>query len=450
MEGRRRGGIPTGVLHGLHEGAGLGLDPVDLMGGGVGRQPEGGTQPGDRVADATPHLGGAKDRQHEVDPALPSGGVAEDVQAVADLGVLDLAQPAVDVQQEVVELFIVGALVQTEVAVHLGGAHERPDLPADRGQLRRIHGGDVGVLVHQEFELGDVAIAFGARHRRDQVVHDEGVGAPLRLSALAGIVHQERVDQRQAAQGGVRAAGRGRCRILAGQPFQGAVLAEVDNGVRAEAVFQPAVGGQVVVGGRQVGVVVDRDRVLPEAARRLDQDDDVARSQRRQHEFARVVDEQGAGRGPPGVDHGLAQVGGQVGGPFQVLLGGDLGVRVGELRGGQPLFVLAARRDERVDEGVTCGGVVFGCPGGVGVKDVGDRVVLAQVVALGDEAAQQPDRRHRGVQPDRVADAGVLGRVGRQHEREPLLGVVDVAQLGVVGGDSRDAQRPLRVGDVVG
>ena len=54
------------------------------------------------------------------------------------------------------------------------------------------------------------------------------------------------------------------------------MLAHVDDGVRAELVLQPAVDGEVVVGGREVGIVVDRDRVLPEAAGRLDEDDDVA------------------------------------------------------------------------------------------------------------------------------------------------------------------------------
>jgi hypothetical protein len=41
------------------------------------------------------------------------------------------------------------------------------------------------------------------------------------------------------------------------------VLAEVDDGVGAELLDQPPVGGEVVVGRREVGVVVDGYGVLP-------------------------------------------------------------------------------------------------------------------------------------------------------------------------------------------
>jgi hypothetical protein len=39
-------------------------------------------------------------------------GHSEDVQAVADLGVLDLAQPPVDVQDQLIELSVVRAVGQ--------------------------------------------------------------------------------------------------------------------------------------------------------------------------------------------------------------------------------------------------------------------------------------------------------------------------------------------------
>ena len=98
---------------------------------GAGPAPRAG--PAGRLA--APHLAGAQDREHQVDPRLAGRRLAEDVQAVADLGVLDLAQPAVDVQDEVVELLVVRALVQAEVVVHLGGLDQRPDLPRIAGSL---------------------------------------------------------------------------------------------------------------------------------------------------------------------------------------------------------------------------------------------------------------------------------------------------------------------------
>ena len=222
-------------------------------------------QPRHRLRLPAEHLRRAQDREHQVDPRLARRRLAEHVQPVADLRVLDLTQPAVDVHDEVVERLVVRLLVEPEVAVHLGGVHQLPDLAADRRQLGRVHRGDVGVLVEELLEAGDVAVRLRARHRRHEVVDDRRVRAALGLRALAGVVDEERVDHRQVAERGVGAAARGQRGVLAGQPLERAVLAEVHDGVRLEPVLQPAVGAQVVVRRREVGVVVDRDRVLAEA-----------------------------------------------------------------------------------------------------------------------------------------------------------------------------------------
>ena len=82
-----------------------------------------------RAVVAAAHLAGAQDGAAPGRPAAsPVGRLPEHVQAVADLDVLDLAQPAVDVQQEVVEVVVVGPLVEAEVVVQLGGLDQRPDL----------------------------------------------------------------------------------------------------------------------------------------------------------------------------------------------------------------------------------------------------------------------------------------------------------------------------------
>ncbi len=367
------------------------------------------------------------------------------MEAVPDLRVLDLAQPAVDVQQEVVELLVPGAFLQAEVAVQLGGLHQRPDLAPDGGQLRRVHRRDVGVLVQQLFQPGDVAVGLRAGHRRHQVVDDGGVGAPLGLRPLARVVDQERVDQRQVAQRRVGGAGGRQRGVLAGQPLQRAVLAEVDDGVGAEAVLQPAVRGQVVVARRQLRVVVDRHRVLAEAARRLDQQHDVAGGQSGQHQLPGVVHEQAARGGAPRLGHRGAQPVRQAARPRLVLGRADADVRVGQLRGRQPLLVLAARGDEGVDEGVARLGV-----GVAGVQDADHGVVLAEVVAVLPEPAQQADGRHRGVEADGVADARVLRRIRGEDDGDPLLRVGGGPQAGVVDGDAGDPVAAFRVGDVAG
>ena len=64
------------------------------------------------------------------------------------------------------------------------------------------------------------------------------------------------------------------------------MLADVNHRMRAEFVGQPAVRRQVVVARRQVRVVVDRDRVLAEATRRLNHHHNVVGLQRGQHDLA--------------------------------------------------------------------------------------------------------------------------------------------------------------------
>lgn len=183
------GGVhgPAGVLHGLDEIAGGGLGRVDVAEGlaAVLAEAERLAQAGERLA-SRPHLAGAEHGQDQVDAGRALRCLAEDVQAVADLRVLHLAQPPVHVQDEVVELGVVGAVVQPEVVVESRGLDERPDLRADRGQLRRVHRGDGRVLVEELFEAGDVAVGLGAGHRRDHVVDEDGVRPALGLRPLPG------------------------------------------------------------------------------------------------------------------------------------------------------------------------------------------------------------------------------------------------------------------------
>ena len=71
-----------------------------------------------------------------------------------------------------------------------------------------------------------------------------------------------------------------------------------------------------------------------------------------------------------------------------------------------------------------------------------------EVVARPAQSAEQPDQRHRGVQADRVADPRVLGRVGRQHDRDLAFVGRDAPQPGVVHRDLGDPAAPFGIGDV--
>jgi hypothetical protein len=202
-----------------------------------------------------------------------------------------------------------------------------------------------------------------------------------------------------------------------------------------------------VVRGRQIGVVVDRDRVLAEAARRLDEDQQVAAPQGRQDDVAvrvpAAVHEHLTGRRAPVLLDGFPQFPGQTRVPAAVVGGGDAYGVAGELLLGEPVLVVAARLDQCPDQLVAVAGDQAG--------DVGlGAVRRAEVVALGTQAAQHCYGAGRGVEADGVADTGVLGGVRGQHERKPLVGGRDVPQPCVTYGDARDARGPLRVGDVGG
>ncbi len=127
---------------------------------------ERGSQPRQRPGGPAPHLRRPQDREHQVHPRRTGRGLAENVQAVADLGVLDLAQVAVDVQQEVVEGVVARALVQAQVVMELRGLDQRPDLRPHSRQFGRVERGECRVLVEELLQFGHVAVGVGACHRR--------------------------------------------------------------------------------------------------------------------------------------------------------------------------------------------------------------------------------------------------------------------------------------------
>ena len=74
------------------------------------------------------------------------------------------------------------------------------------------------------------------------------------------------------------------------------MLAEVHDGVGPEIGGDPAVGGEILTARRQVGIVVDRHRVLAESPRRLDQQHHVVGLHRGDHDLTlgvlAAIDEQ--------------------------------------------------------------------------------------------------------------------------------------------------------------
>ncbi len=262
------------------------------------------------------HADEAEDGVHQL---CPFGSLSQDVQPITYLRARQLAEVAVDVLHQVgevaagqvgdrvrysvlVELRIplvrvtVGVPVDelSEVLVQLRLLDELPDLLLDERQLARVELFHLVVLVHQPGQLLDLPISLRRRHRRRQVVHHYSVRAPLRLRALARVVDDERVNERQIPQEEVGVALGGDSDALARQPFKRAVLAEVYNRVCAPATLlrrlrNPAVQSVVRVRRRQVGHVVDRCRVHTVAPGRLDGYKGVPELDPRERESAAVI-----------------------------------------------------------------------------------------------------------------------------------------------------------------
>ena len=102
----------------------------------------------------------------------------------------------------------------------------------------------------------------------------------------------------------------------------------------------------------------------PKPARRLDHQHDVARLHRGDDDLAvgivAAVDEQFARRRAPVLDDGVGELGGQGREPLAIVLGGQPDRVARQLTLGEPVLVLAAAFDQRVDQRVAVAGVDAG------------------------------------------------------------------------------------------
>ena len=109
-----------------------------------------------------------------------------------------------------------------------------------------------------------------------------------------------------------------------------------------------------MVAGRQIGVVVDGNRVLTEAPRRLDHQHHVACLQRGDHDLTIAivtsVDEKLARWRAPVRDDRVGQFGRQRGEPVAIVLGRQPNRIAAELAFGEPVRVLAAALDQGMDQ----------------------------------------------------------------------------------------------------
>ena len=128
------------------------------------------------------------------------------MQPIADLGIFEFTQIAIYMQQKMAK--IVRRFRRMQVMVQIRLHDQGPDLCLDSwefGGIERLH---LIVLIHELFQAGDVVVHIRPHHGWDQVIDDDGMGAPLGLRALAWVVDNKWIDQGHIAQRQIRVARR--------------------------------------------------------------------------------------------------------------------------------------------------------------------------------------------------------------------------------------------------
>ncbi len=349
----------------------------------------------------------ARQREQRVAALAPCGRAAEGVQPVADLRFLQLAEPGVDAREQRVLVALPGRRGHAQFLVQAVLDDGVEDGPAQQLRAPRVHHQRLVVLVHLPLQVLQRPVVLGARERRHQVVDDHGLRAALGLAALAGIVDDERIQVRQRPEHEVGPARVGQRDALARQPFEVAVLADVDDRVDREHVAQPEIEREVGVRRHQIGVVIARVVVGLARARRLDPDEHVPGAPAGDRKAPVAQRRIQLGRAPARLDR-LAR------GGRQARVAAPVGLHREALE----------RRPDRALRRVV--GHAAGEPRDQRVARLRQRP--GERVAGRAERGQDAERRGRRVEPDAVADPPFAGRIVGQHQREPLVGVRRGAQ----------------------
>ena len=199
------------------------------------------------------------------------------MQPVSDAQFLDVAQPCVELAQR-----LAARRLRREAAFggEPGGEGAIDDRIGDEFRAPGIEAAGGRIFVQQRFDLAGGAGEFGFDQRRGHMADRHGADAAARLRRLAGIVDDERIDDRRCARQDRRRAIRGEGDRLAGQPFERAVRAEVDHGVDTRLLAQQEIEGDIGMAGRQGRVVIFVASPVATTAVRLDREREIAGRQR--------------------------------------------------------------------------------------------------------------------------------------------------------------------------
>ena len=257
----------------------------------------------------------AQHHHHGGQPVLFLGVLPEGVQAHGLDGFSQLVQVGVQRVEERGEIgagaFFGPFQVGQQAFLFCAGQDIGPDLVLDGAFFLREP------LVQQVVQLGQSLVQAGRAQWRGLVADGDGAATAAGLGGLTDVVDDVGVDDRDVADGQHRRIVDGQAAFLAGQPFLGAVGAEVDQGVMRSTLADPQVGGQVGVRGQGVGaggvveglLAVDVAIGAGFGAAGLRQDGQLAQLQTRDGKdrlTLPVDDAEGTRRIPPAGQQGLA------------------------------------------------------------------------------------------------------------------------------------------------
>ncbi len=230
-------------------------------------------------------------------------GFVEDVQAVADGERFHVAKEGIDAHQRLgLRHFRLDAARLFKPAFR-DRAENVPRQPLAAPLVEALRR---GIFVQKPLDFAKRGRRCGLDERRRVVADGDGGDAPLRLRGLAGIVDDEGIDHRHRPKERARRAGFRKRRRLAGQPFERAMRAEMDQRIDARLLAEPEIEGDVGVARRQVRIVIGGFAVRQMAALGLEADEEIAVGGYRQGN--RAARECGVfGRRAPGGCHSLAQ-----------------------------------------------------------------------------------------------------------------------------------------------
>ncbi len=409
--------------------------------GGLGPVPGGGEIAGERIEAPEAEIVGecpqeragaravaavdAKKRHHQLAPGGAFGARAEDVQPVADLQLLELAEVVVEGREA---RLVIGRDAEAEIGVEAEPLGRARDLALEMLRASTVEARRLVILVDQLLQLGIGAVALRPCQRRGEVVDDHRRISSLRLTALARIVDDEGIDVRHRPEHRLRP----RCLVqrhrLARQPLEIAVLAHMYARLQSEFLPQPDIKSQIAVRRHEVGVVIGGLGGDVVAAARLDADDDVAERQDRQGE-GEVLHVRVMRRRAPAGEDGLAQR---------------------RRQGGEGRFIVGERQARAHLAGRAIGERI-----GWAGREAGDQLsaVRGQVrrsVAGLLEPTQRGSGARRGVETDPVGEPAVLVGVVGQNERDAALGHRRAREPRPGRGEPGDPGAAPEVGDVAG